>query len=186
MVAVQPIASKSLPDLEPLPLYVCPFVVISDTREQAPWTFTGQTFGGHLWIVTRQVATLETGDYSILGYEEAIVIERKSAEDLLGSITSANARFRREHERMAELVEHGGFAAVVIEGCLATICEELDGPNSSRKIGSDVVIGITAAWPRRYRVLWFFAGDRRRADLLAFRLLWKWWEDFLTLKGEMK
>jgi len=42
-----------------------------------------------------------TGDYSIVGQEHRIAIERKSVEDFLGSITAGNARFRREHERMA-------------------------------------------------------------------------------------
>ncbi len=158
-------------------LCVCPFTVAIDTREQAPWGFQGITLGGKLWVIPREVRTLQTGDYSIVGHEDQIAIERKSQDDFLGSITSGNARFRREHERMAAIVEAGGFAAVVVEGCMAAICEELDSPTSERRITSDVVLGITAAWPRRFGVHWLFAGDRRRAELLAWRILWKWWEE---------
>jgi ERCC4-type nuclease len=175
---IQPTAARQRPPATvPTDLYVCPFTVAADTREQAPWGFQNITTGGKLWLVKRQVCTLQTGDYSIVGYESQVVIERKSAEDFLGSITAGNARFRREHERAAEIVKAGGFACVVIEGCMAAICDELDSPNSERRMTSETVIGIVASWPRRYGVHWLFAGDRRRAELLAFRILVKWHQE---------
>ena len=75
---------------------------------------------------------------------------------------------------MAEIVQSGGFACVVIEGSLSAICEELDGDDSRRMTG-DMVIGVAASWPMRFGVPWFFCGDRRHAELLAFRIMAKWW-----------
>ena len=72
--------------------------------------------------------------------------------------------------------EAGGFACVIIEGCLAAICDDLDSPTSERRLSSGVVLGITATWPRRYGVPWFFAGDRRMAELLGWRILYKWYQ----------
>lgn len=173
-----PAARQPRPEVSPVDgLQICPFIVAIDTREQAPWAFQGIILGRQWWAVRRQPATLKTGDYSIVGCEHDVVIERKSAEDFLGSITAGNARFRREHERMAEIVHAGGSACVIVEGCLSAICDELDSPDSERRIASDTVIGITATWPNRYDVPWYFAGDRRRAEVLGFRVLWKWWHE---------
>lgn len=181
MITVQPPPPAAPPAITPADIYICPFVVAVDTREQAPWPFQGIVIGGKQWVVKRQVQTLKTGDYSIVGMEDRIVIERKSPEDFTSTISVGNARFRAEHERMQEIVRNGEgighFACVIVEGCMAAICEELDSPTSGRQIGSDVVIGWTAAWPRRYGVPVFFAGDRRRAELLAFRILFKWWDE---------
>lgn len=157
-------------------LFVCPFTVRVDTREQAPWTFQGIVVERRLWIVRRRVATLPTGDYSIAGCEDRLVIERKSAADLVSSVTVGNARFRREHNRMQAVVAAGGFACVIVEGSLATICDELDS-DSGRRVTSESILGAVASWPQRYGVHWLFAGDRRRAELLAFKVMLKWWKE---------
>lgn len=44
------------------------FIIIIDTREQQPWTFK------HYVTATKK---LDTGDYSIEGYEDILCIERK-------------------------------------------------------------------------------------------------------------
>ena len=180
MVTCQPSRKqKKKPDAAWLPdeIEVCPFTVAVDTREQMPWSFQGIVLGQKQIVVKQQRQTMQTGDYSIVGREDEIVIERKSVSDMLGSITAGNARFRREHERMAAIVDGGGFACVIVEGDLAKICDDLDDPDGERRIASSTVLGIAASWPRRYGVPWYFAGDRRRAELLGFRILWKWWGD---------
>jgi len=163
-------------------LSVCPFGILVDTREQAPWTFQGIVLRGDQQVVRQHKQTLQTGDYSIAigdysiqSYAHHFTIERKSASDLVGSVTAGNARFRREHERMAEMIESGGFACVVIEGSMSAICEELDADDGRRASGN-TILGVTASWPQKYGVPWFYAGDRRRAELLAFQIMHKWWE----------
>ena len=66
-------------------------ILLIDTREQAPLSFT--TFPS-------EVSTLPTGDYSVRGLEDTIAVERKSVSDLIGSLTSGRERFQREVQRM--------------------------------------------------------------------------------------
>lgn len=165
------------PDVAGLDLHVCPFTVLRDTREQASWTFAGIVLSKRLWVIQSNLATLATGDYSIDGMRDRLCVERKSASDFVGSVTGGASRYKREHERMAEIAAAGGFACVVIEGCLAAICDELDA-EAGRRVNSDHILGACASWPARYRVPWFFAGDRRRAELLAFRIMVKQWKQF--------
>lgn len=172
-------AEEVLKHQEDQELFVCPFVVAVDTREQAPWTFQQIVIEKRLWLVKRVVQTLQTGDYSIQGQEQSLVIERKSAEDLVASVTAGNKRFRAEHERMRDVVKFGqpdgGFACVIVEGSLATICEQLDS-EPGRRVTSETILGATASWPMRYQTPWFYAGDRRHAELLAMRIMVKWWK----------
>lgn len=165
---------------EQIQLYVCPFAVLYDTREQAPWTFQNIVLGGMQWVVHRQLATFATGDYSAEGLKDRLLIERKNGADFVQSVTRDAKRFKREHERMMDVVkfggEIGGFCCVIVEGSLSEICDSLDA-EAGRKVNSDHVLGACASWPARYGVPWFFAGDRRRAELLAFRIMVKQWAD---------
>jgi len=150
-----------------------------DTNEafllQAPWTFSNIIIEKRLWVIKRKLATLQTGDYAIEGHN-GLCIERKSGSDLIGSVTYGNDRFRREHERMKAIVDAGGFACVVIEDSMSRLCDELDG-DAGRRVTGDMIIGATASWPQRYGVNWLWAGDRRHAELLAFRVMLKWWKE---------
>lgn len=81
-------------------------IIIEDSREQTPLDFSG--FRG----VESVRQGLKTGDYSIQGYEDAICFERKSVQDLVGTLIGGHERFLREMERMKDfeikyiLVEH--------------------------------------------------------------------------------
>lgn len=177
MITVQPIAVPVAAQTVAQPeLFICPFAIAIDTREQCPWPFANVVLGNQQWIVKREVKTLATADYSIVGFEDKILIERK-ADDFVSSIASERDRFEREHERMADVVAAGGYACVICERSLSSICDELDDPCSGRKVTSDMVLGTVATMPRRYNVPWIFVGDRSRAELLAFRILWKWFEE---------
>lgn len=80
--------------------------VIQDSREQTPLDFSG--FRG----VETARQGLKTGDYSIVGYEDSVCFERKSVQDLVGTLIGGHERFLRELERMRNfdekyiLVEH--------------------------------------------------------------------------------
>lgn len=81
-------------------------VITTDTREQLFLDFT--KFRG----VSSVRGTLKTGDYSIQGYEDTICFERKSVQDLVGTLIGGHERFLREMERMRSfkakyiLIEH--------------------------------------------------------------------------------
>lgn len=73
-------------------------VVLVDTREQRPFSFA--RFPN--WIAGERQATLPTGDYSVEGMEALVALERKSLNDLVGSLMNGRQRFLRECERLTE------------------------------------------------------------------------------------
>ena len=159
-------------DLKLDPKLVCPFRVIVDTREQAPFHFLNiDPFS--LVFLTTNVA-LQTGDYSISGMEDRVTVERKSISDLLGSITSGRDRFEREFERMSAMARHplGGFAAVVIEGELS---EVLRYAQDKTRISVDSILGTIQAWTIRYGVPFFLCPGRRFTEIFTLQLLHKFW-----------
>lgn len=62
-------------------------IIYIDTREQKPLKFTGHK------TINRK---LDEGDYNTPELLDKIVIERKSLQDLYGSIIQDHARFKRE------------------------------------------------------------------------------------------
>jgi len=71
------------------------FIIIQDSREKRPWTF--QITGS---VKDVKISKLETGDYSIKGMEEILMIERKaSVDELFMNLGVQWKRFEREMER---------------------------------------------------------------------------------------
>jgi hypothetical protein len=154
-------------------LYVAPWIALVDNSEQAPWSFQGiyDRLGPKgsfvpVMIRTRRVE-LKTGDYTISGLEDRLTIERKSGADFIGSVTGGHVRFEREHERMAAMVNSGGFCCVVVEDSLDSILDSLP-PLSGKQ---STILGTAASWPSKYNVPWYFAGSRLWAERFAYRFL---------------
>ncbi len=133
------------------------FTIAVDTREQQPYQFDGA-----------EVVTLTTGDYSIVGLEDRVTIERKTKTDAYGSLGQGRARFRREFERLAEY----DYAVVVVED---TVPGFLHRPAHS-KMNPRSALGSLLAWSVRYRVPVFFAGDREHGRALTRKLLQMYWK----------
>lgn len=153
----------------------CPFTVIVDTREQAPFRFLGidddQTRQPLIVpLITDQA--LSTGDYSISGLESALTVERKSVGDFASSITHDRDRFESEMERMRMMVDVGGYAAVVIEGDWNELLYRY--PERSR-VSAKCISRTIASWSIRYRVQFWPCMNRRHAELWTFRLLSMFW-----------
>jgi ERCC4-type nuclease len=139
------------------------FVIAVDTREQQPYRYDGAI-----------TMTLATGDYSIVGLEDRVTIERKSKADAYGSLGQGRARFRREFERLARY----DYAVVVIED---TVPGFLQRPAHS-KMNPRSAIATLLAWSVRYRVPVFFAGDRDHGRALTRKLLEMYWK----YRGEVR
>jgi DNA excision repair protein ERCC-4 len=159
---------------------VLQFTVLIDRQERAGgWRFSGITGDSRdkyrpLVVPTRE-EHLRTADYTVEGVP--IFIERKSVEDFLSTIIHGRERFEREHERMVEIERAGGSCAVVIEGEYDAIMSELESGSSARGIHPSSVEGTIASFERKYGIPWVFAGNRRRAELLAFRMLRQAWAE---------
>lgn len=131
-------------------------VVAIDTREQKPYRFARS-----------EVKTLASGDYSVVGLEDRVAVERKSKEDAYSSLGQGRARFERELQRLARF----DYAAIVIETSLPDF---LRAPAFSR-MNSRAAARSLIAWSVKYRVCVFFAGDRRHGNALTQQLLEKFW-----------
>jgi ERCC4-type nuclease len=70
--------------------------VIVDTRENPGYNF--ERFSNWIGGIVRRA--LPTGDYSIVGLENKITVERKTLEDLVITLTHNRERFIRECERL--------------------------------------------------------------------------------------
>ena len=153
---------------------VCPFTVLVDSREKAAYRFDGMPAGTPSkprdLLVTTEWRFMQTGDYSIDGMEDRVVIERKSLADLYSTLGQHRERFEREHQRMAEVE----WAAVIVE---ASWYEILKMPPERSKLNPKSVFGTFAAWQIRYGVPWFCMQDRRLSEICCFRLLEKFWKE---------
>ena len=164
---------------------LCPFTVLIDNQEKAPWPFTGMRA---LSATDKDREPLEVrtefislgagnGDYSIAGLMDRVAIERKSAADLCGTLLGwkdRRDRFQRELDRLACL----DYAAVIVEASVGTVLA--GAPEYGQKTATEnrkILLGSVLHWQQRYRVPWLFCDDRRLAEIAAFRLLeWAWAE----------
>lgn len=131
-------------------------ILIQDTREQLPFRFDAEK-------VRVEVACLPAGDYSVKGYECRVAVERKSLEDLVGTVIRAKGRFERELDKLVECDR----AWIVVEGSLTDLHEHhfRSMVHPSAVIGSCVAIAVDYGIP----VLW--ADDAEKAADLTQRLL---------------
>ena len=136
-------------------------VVIIDTREQLPYNFTLESTRG----------ALKTGDYSLVGLESVVSIERKSLDDFVGCITAGRDRFEKELSRADSLERFW----VVIEANLTAIEKGL----YRSRVNPESVLGTLAAWSNRHKVSFIFADNRQAGQKMTERLLKHAWLDYL-------
>jgi DNA excision repair protein ERCC-4 len=149
----EPNASKGVDDVHPL-AWTEPVVVI-DAREKLPYKFPAA-----------EIAFLNTGDYSLHGFEDRVAIERKSKSDAYRSVGHMRERFRREFERLAAL----DYAAVIVECSLADFMI----PPPFSELHPSAAVGTLLSWSVRHRVPVYFAGDREHGQWLTQYLLTKY------------
>ena len=131
--------------------------VVIDTREQLPYEFEDS--------ITR---TLQTGDYSIFGYEDQVTVERKTKADAYGTIGRGRTRFIKELERLREI----DYSAIVVEASLSNFVE----PPRFSQLNPKSAINSLLAWSIRYGVHIYFADNRVMGNLLTLRILERYWK----------
>lgn len=126
---------------------------VIDTREQTPW---------ELAPLRTVRAGLVTGDYSILGLESEIAIERKSLPDLLGCIGNERERFDKEIKRL------------VAYPCRAIIVEaswrEFAAGGWRSRVSPASAMGSVLGW-MALGIPFVFAGDPSAASQAAARIM---------------
>lgn len=182
------------------PVIVCPFIVAVDSNESAPWTFqniTDTASGREIIIRTRYMSLgrypNSRGDYSIVGLTDEVGIERKSIDDLIGTvcgwqtkwekengIPGRRDRFAKENENLAALK----CAAVIVEGTIEDVLDSVT-QHGVRTVSEDrVALNRTYLdWQAiEYRVPWLCFKSRRWAEVEAFRLLDHYWRKHVPAK----
>lgn len=152
------------------------WTLIVDNREQAPWSFEDITIGTGKSMkqlkLTIENGTLPTGDYSIKGFESQVAIERKSKEDLFGTLSRGRDRFIQELARLNEMK----FAAVLIE---AEWYDCMMNPPLRSRLAPVSMNGMTIAFAVRFsNVHWFWLPGRYLASKIAFKILDRCWQEF--------
>ena len=141
--------TKKLP-AEPLPEQI---TAIIDTREQTPLDLSPlQTTSG----------TLVTGDYSVVGLQAVVALERKSQADMLSCIGTERERFDREVQRLLAYPVR----ALVIESTWA----EFEAGDWRSKIKPSSVVGSLLGWSALGLPV-VMAGDHTNAGRYVSRLL---------------
>lgn len=109
---------------------------VIDSNEQTPWDMSP---------MKAKRKKLDTTDYSILGLERFIGIERKSYDDFLGCVGQSRERFENCVARMACL-RH---AAIVIEGRYSDV---IAGHFGLSKLTVAQVKGAVHSWAKKVPV----------------------------------
>ncbi len=136
-----------------------PLNIVCDTREQLPYDFT--RFGAAVHRVG-----LTTGDYSLVGYENRIALERKTLDDLIGCLTTGRARFERELVRAKEL----DLFTVVVEANM----EDVFRHRYKSRMAPHAALQSILALQIRYGLPFVWASSRKGGEYCAFWTLSKW------------
>ena len=106
-----------------------------------------------------------------LPQEPERTIERKSASDLAGTLTSGRKRFLAEIERLREY----DFACVVVEAELSELCKGIPFAPSFRP---RTIFRSVMFWQLRYpSIRWWAVPGREVAQAVTYQLLRTWWRE---------
>jgi len=136
-----------------------PLRIVVDTREQRPYNFNE-----HVVEVFKQ--KLNTGDYSLVGYEDRVALERKSIDDLIGCLITGRDRFKRELERAREL-DH---FAVIVECSMEDVVQG----RYRSKLNPHAALQSIIAFQARYGTSFIWAGSRDRGEYMTYWMLEKY------------
>lgn len=144
------------------------FEIIRDTREKHPFQFRDR-FGD---LIEPKVHKLDTGDYSLVGLENVLCIERKeSVTELAGNCVAK--RFIKELERM-RLYK---YKFLVLEFSLSDILGYPDNQDLPRRIKNKIrvtgnfIISRICQWSLDYGFDVLPCGNRFRAENMTLQVL---------------
>lgn len=148
----------------------CPFTIVADVNEHLPHHlgYRFESIDPPVRVVT---SNLYVGDYTVLGLEDRVIVERKTFDDLYGSF----GKWKRENmiERVG-LMDGYDFAAVVVECDYVTAM----GGHPYSKVHPRSLSGTIVALKQRYKgVHWEFMPDRECGERMTFRILERFYQD---------
>ena len=130
-------------------------LIITDSREQKPyWEYT--------------VQCLIVGDYTTKKLLNTFHIERKSLQDLYGTLTSGNNRFKYELFRAAF---HSIKLEVYVEGSRADFINKNFPKGEDRKFSTDGLDRLIKTFERKYFLTFHWCKNRQHAKKLVMERL---------------
>jgi DNA excision repair protein ERCC-4 len=149
---------------------------VIDSRENLPL---------NLFPMTEITSGLQTGDYSLLGCEHLIAVERKSPGDFIGCVGQGRERFDRELERMPSY----RYRALVIECSYNDLRNGADHIYQRSRVKPNAAVACAVRWSTR-GVPVHFAGDRAGAEHFVKSFLWlaakELWEESSSLHQQLR
>lgn len=156
-----------------MPIKSPPYTVIKDTREQDGYTFEKFT-GMYTSCNGMVIQKLETGDYSLVGLEDKLCIERKGkVAELAINLGKDKHRFLREIERMQLFP----FKFLILEFSLEDVMNFPDGSEipeekwSSMKISNKYILKMLVEFQMYNGIHVLFCGNRKNAKLAVNSIL---------------
>jgi ERCC4-type nuclease len=143
--------------------------ILQDTREQNPFLFLGDRYAD----TEVRPGTLFVGDYTLVGLEAQVAVERKELSDLLVCLGSDRERFERELARAA------GMSMIVVVEASWTALANGQGFGRSHMNPHAACMSVLAM-QQRYGVPFLFCGSRQAAEYAA------WGHLRLFLEGAVK
>ena len=136
--------------------FLSSLTIIVDSREKHPYLFTG-----HRTVVQG----LSIGDYGLLNCSD-IAIERKSINDLIGSLTKGRERLEKELRKGSDI----SYFALVVE---ASFSDLANGKYQSQMLPKSAVQTLLS-WSVKYGTHIFFCENREYAEKVTLSLLLKY------------
>jgi len=152
--------------------------VIVDTREQHPLKFSNSNI-----IEGTVIRKLDVGDYSIEGLEDKIAIERKSPQDLFGTLGKGHKRFKAELERAKSLDYFG----IVVEAPFLDVYQKSFKNSHYSQMRGDVIIKQCCTIEMKYpNVRFWFCNSRAEATTLIRNIFKSYEKREITLNKPNK
>jgi ERCC4-type nuclease len=137
-------------------------VVIIDSAEHMGYNFC--RFSN--WFEGSIRKRLPTGDYSLVGFEEEITIERKTLSDLVSSVITCRSAFIDKCERMSKFRK----SCIVVEASLAEVKSEYECSQAQ----PNAVLGSIIAAQERWDIPVYFLDDFILAEEFVASMLSKY------------
>lgn len=145
--------------------------VVVDTREQEPYIFDSDK-------VSAVRKALPAGDYSLVGLEERVAVERKSLTDFVSTVIRGRKRFTKELRRLSEY----DAACVVVEADLRDIL----GGRYRSGAHPNAVLGALLSIVVDFGVPVYFCSDRQAACRFVEEYLTRFHRRIARCQKEMR
>lgn len=141
------------------------YTVIKDTREKEGWDFTDEKNG--VLMISKK---LDTGDYTIQGYEGNLCIERKaSASEVANNVGREKVRFNNEIDRMRDFAH----AFIVCEFTFDQMYKYPEGSSLSAykkkqvKIRGPFILKAFTEYQMDHNIQIIYAGNAENAKIVT-------------------